>query len=211
LIKRTLIIYFLSVFIAELNAQQSRVIQFSGIIYAKTENPTPLPHVGIGILRTRHGTYSDLNGFFSMAAETGDTIICNYLGYKSKKLVIPGQLNEDRYFQTIYLEQDTFLLESAVVYSIPSREHFRMEFLEMNVDDKMKEIAQQNISQEVLASLAPYTPSDGRAGVSLYFSEESQKMYYDGQFKPQRIFDAFAWAKFIEALKRGDFKKKKKK
>ncbi len=211
MLKKILFILLFTVLLNDVYTQGKKVIQFSGFIYSNTLNQTPLPYAGIGILKTRHGTYTDGNGFFSMAAETGDTIFCSYLGYKSKLLILPSQLKDDRYFQNIFLDQDTFLLEPAIVYAIPSKEHFRPEFLEMDVSDKMKEIAQQNIAQEVLATLAPHTPSDGMAGVSLYFAEESQKMYYDGQFKPQRIFDAFAWAKFIEALKRGDFKKKKKK
>jgi hypothetical protein len=81
----------------------------------------------------------------------------------------------------------------------------------MDVSDKLKERAEKNLAPEVLERLEPFTPSDGRAGVSLYFSQEAQKAYYAGQFKPQRIFDAMAWVEFFKALKRGDFSKKKKK
>ncbi len=172
---------------------------------------SPLPFVGIGILRTRHGTYSDANGFFSMAAQTGDTILFSSLGYKSQRLVLPSEIKSDRHFENITLEQDTFQLESAIVYSIPSKEHFRPEFLEMDVSNKLKDEAERNLAQDVLEKLEPYTPSDGRAGVSLYFSQESQKLYYDGQIKPQNIFSPLAWVEFFKALKRGEFKKKKKK
>lgn len=196
----------------QISGQQRTVIQFSGMVYSKSNtSQNPLPFVGVGILRTRHGTYTDEHGFFSLAAETGDTILISNLGYKPKRLILPTDIKGDRFFEKIYLEQDTFQLESAIVYSIPSREHFKPEFLEMDVSDKLKEVAAENLAEEVLARLEPHTPSDGRAGVSLYFSQEAQKAYYDGQIKPQRIFDPLAWMEFIKALKRGDFKKKKTK
>ncbi len=108
------------------------------------------------------------------------------------------------------MAQDTFQLESAIVYSIPSKEHFKPEFLEMDVSDKLKDIAEKNLSQDVLKRLEPFTPSDGRAGMSLYFSDKAAEAYYDGQIKQQRIFDPLAWSEFFKAWKRGDFKKKKK-
>ncbi len=195
-----------------MSAQDKQMIQFSGMVYTISNAvKTPLPFVGVGILRTRQGTYTNENGFFSMAAETGDTIIFSSLGYKQLRLVIPTDIRIDRHYENVILEQDTFQLESAIVYSIPSKEHFRPEFLEMDVTDKLKTEAEKNIAQDVLEKLEPFTPSDGKAGVSLYFSQEAQKLYYDGQFKPQRIFDAMAWVEFFKALKRGDFKKKKKK
>jgi len=36
------------------------------------------------------------------------------------------------------------------------------------------------------------------------------KMYYAGQNQPVSLFNVVAWAKFFEALKNGDFKKKPK-
>ena len=204
--------FLFSIIALKVFCQDKPVIQFSGMVYSQANGAqSPLPFVGIGILRTRHGTYSDANGFFSMAAQTGDTILFSSLGYKSQRLVLPSEIKSDRHFENITLEQDTFQLESAIVYSIPSKEHFRPEFLEMDVSNKLKDEAERNLAQDVLEKLEPYTPSDGRAGVSLYFSQESQKLYYDGQIKPQNIFSPLAWVEFFKALKRGEFKKKKKK
>jgi hypothetical protein len=36
----------------------------------------------------------------------------------------------------------------------------------------------------------------------------AQKYTYQGQVPPQNIFNPMAWAEFIQAWKRGDFKKK---
>ena len=41
-----------------------------------------------------------------------------------------------------------------------------------------------------------------------YDRQYSNKAYYYGQAPSQNIFNPFAWAEFIKAWKRGDFKKK---
>jgi hypothetical protein len=43
------------------------------------------------------------------------------------------------------------------------------------------------------------------------FRQTANRATFAGQIAPQRIFDVFAWKQFIEAWKRGDFKKKKNK
>lgn len=206
-------ISFLTVFLYADSSfcQHQGVIQYSGIVYANIAGEKkPLPFTGIGILRTRQGTYSNENGFFSLAAESGDTIMFSSLGYKPLRKILPSGIISDRYYEDVLLEQDTFQLESAIVYSIPSKEHFRPEFLAMDVSDKLAEEAKKNLAQDVLNQIAPHTPSDGTAGVSMYFQQEANKMVYDGQFKPQPIFNLFSWIEFFKAWKRGDFKKKKK-
>ncbi|HEX5625109.1 MAG TPA: hypothetical protein VFX48_03755 [Saprospiraceae bacterium] len=191
-------------------AQERKVIQFSGIIQTEISGRyVPLPYVSVGILRTSRGGYSDERGFFSMAARLGDTILVQYLGYKTQYLQLPFVVPGDHYHAMIYMMPDTVQLERAIVYPIPSREHFKTEFLQMDVSDKMKEIARENLAQDVLNRIEPGVAADGRAGVSLYLAQEAQKAYYDGQIKPQRIFDPMAWIEFFKALKRGDFKRKK--
>ncbi len=192
-------------------AQESKVIQFSGMVYSlNNEVREPLSFVNVGILRTRRAVYTNDQGFFSMPVLPGDSLRFQYLGYKILYLQIPPDLSEDRYFREITLEPDTFQLQKATVYSIPSREHFKLEFLEMEVKKDLETIASENLSKDVLERIAPGIPSDGRSAISLYFAQQAQNAVYEGQFKPQQIFSPLAWVKFIEALKRGDFKNKKK-
>ncbi len=54
-------------------------------------------------------------------------------------------------------------------------------------------------------------PADGTESVDLQLREAAASRYYEGQFKPQNVFNPVAWKQFIEAWKRGDYKKKKKK
>lgn len=195
----------------KLVAQDQSLIQFSGRVFSEYKQALlPLPYVGVGILRTRRGGFTDDKGFFSIAVQRGDTIQFNYVGYKKVLRSIPVDFEENQIYLELTLQPDTFQLERAIVFPIPSKQHFKQEFLEMDVSNKMKEIAQKNIASDVLAKIEPGVPSDPRAHMSLYMAQEAQKAYYDGQFQPQKIFSPIAWIEFFKALKRGDFKKKKK-
>jgi hypothetical protein len=50
---------------------------------------------------------------------------------------------------------------------------------------------------------------DANENANYYLRSEAKKYYYAGQAPPQNIFNVFAWAQFIEAWKRGDFKRRK--
>lgn len=206
-----LLLFIPGFFYLRVNAQQNAVLQFSGMVFNLEDGQKkPLPYVNVGILRNRRATYSNEQGFFSIAAQTSDTILFQYLGYKNKKFILPADIQDPSFYSEIILERDTIQLLKTTVYPIPSKEHFRPEFLAMDVHDEMQSIAAKNLEADVLAWLEPGVPSDGRAGVSLYFRQEANNAVYDGQFKPMPILSPLAWIDFIKALKRGDFKKKKK-
>ena len=52
---------------------------------------------------------------------------------------------------------------------------------------------------------------DGRENFKYQSQQYANRAYYAGQYPPMQIFNPFAWIQFFKALKRGDFKSKKKK
>jgi hypothetical protein len=52
-------------------------------------------------------------------------------------------------------------------------------------------------------------PMDAGANYHNYIENQTSKLYYFGQQQPFSILNPFAWAKFIQAWKNGDFKRKK--
>jgi hypothetical protein len=54
--------------------------------------------------------------------------------------------------------------------------------------------------------LARSLPADAREAANYYLKQSATKYYYQGQAPPQNIFNPIAWADFIQAWKRGDFK-----
>jgi len=170
-----------------------------------------LPYTNVSVEGTSRGTITETDGFFSIVAVKGETIVFSRIGYETAKLAIPDTLTSDYYSVVQPLTQDTILLPEAVIYPWPSREHFKEEFLAMDVTDELREQAEENLDAETLVELRRNLPTDGREATSFVLAENASKAYYYGQLKPQNILNPLAWKKFIDAWKRGDFKKKDKK
>lgn len=187
-----------------------KAIQLSGVVVTEDEGAVvPLPYVNIYVKGTTRGTFSGNDGFFSLVVRKGETVVFSTVGFKTVEYIVPDSLNRTRY--TIYqiLTKDNILLPETVVYPWPSREHFNIEFLAMDVSDVLEENAVENLSEKALAQLREYLPADGAENVGLYLRQQADSYVYAGQIKPIKVLDVFAWQRFIQAWKRGDFKKKK--
>ena len=68
------------------------------------------------------------------------------------------------------------------------------------------EIARQNTDAAKRRMLARTLPASATEAASTYLRQSAQKYYYQGQTPPQNIFNPVAWADFIQAWKRGDFR-----
>jgi hypothetical protein len=192
--------------------QEPRVVQFSGKVVSgadENESPVVLPYAVVAVKGTSRGTLTDITGFFSIVVRTDETLVFSSLGYKDVYVPVPDTLTGDYHSMVVVMRRDTFLLPTVVIYPWPDPDNFTKEFLAMDVHNDLEDIAEENLSPEKMEMLREIVPTDGPEHTQLYLKQQSQKYYYEGQLKPQRIFDAFAWKEFIQAWKRGDFKKKK--
>ena len=97
-----------------------------------------------------------------------------------------------------------------MVFPWPSREHFKLEFLAMDVTHEMQERAVENLAQETLERMRNAVPHDGNEASDYYLRKQASSYYYIGQTPPMNIFNPLAWKQFFDAWKNGDFKNKKK-
>ncbi|MBK8701606.1 MAG: carboxypeptidase-like regulatory domain-containing protein [Saprospiraceae bacterium] len=210
-------LFMFFVFLATIAAQKKDVvpqpIQFSGKVVGPDENGeiTPLPYTTIAVKGTSRGSVSDYDGFFSFVALKGETVIFSRIGFKNVEYTIPDTLSSTFYTWIQIMSEDNVWLDEVVIYPWPSREHFKHEFLAIDISNELREQAQVNLAKEVLSDMRYTVPVDGKEASTVYMRQQAEEFKYTGQFKPQRIFDVMAWKKFIEAWKRGDFKNKKKK
>lgn len=189
------------------NAEDKKLIQFSGVIVS-SDSLDPIPFATIMIKNSRRGTTSDYYGYFSFVAALSDTIQFSSVGYKPAFFVIPDSLSTNRYSLIQMLQSDTFLLREAVVYPWPSREQFKEAFLNLDVPDDNLSIAQKNLRSKAMRDLYLSMPNDGAENYQYAMKQVQSQLYYAGQYPPISLMNPVAWAKFIEAWKRGDFKKK---
>lgn len=198
----------------QLNAQEDKkVIQFSGVVVTDNSEGdiAPLPYTTIGIANTTRGTTSEIDGFFSLVAQTGDTIVFRRVGFQTIEKVIPDTLSQTFYSWYQVMSQDSILLPEAVIYPWPSREHYKLEFLALDVEQELRDLAEANLAETLLKEMRVEILPDGAEAYDFANAKIQREYKYSGQYKPQNIFNPVAWAQFIKAWQRGDFKKKKKK
>lgn len=187
------------------------LVQFSGMVLDGTDAELiPVPFTNVIVKGKGRGTYSDFNGFFSIVVEKGDTIEFSAVGYKTVHYGIPTDLDDNRYSLVQLMTRDTINLPETVVFPWPSKEHFKLEFLAMDVTSEMEARALRNVANETLERMRSAVPSDGREHANYYLRQQARSYYYIGQQPPMNIFNPIAWKQFFDSWKRGDFKKKKK-
>lgn len=189
----------------------SVLVQFSGLVLdGSDENLYPIPFANILISSDSRGTYSEWNGFFSIVAKKGDKVTFSAVGYKTLEFIIPDTLVDNRYSVVQLLTQDTINLPETVVFPWPSRDHFKLEFLAMDVSNELQARAVENLAENALRKMIEEVPYDGNENADYYLRQEAKSYYYIGQTPPMNIFSPIAWKQFFDAWKRGDYKKKKK-
>ncbi len=183
------------------------LIQFSGVVL-EADSLQPASFSTIIVKGTNRGTISDYYGFFSFVAFEGDTIEFSHVGYRKAQYIIPEDLEETRYSLIQILQTDTILLKETVVFPWPTKEQFKEAFLNMYVPDDDLVRAQRNLSRAAMAEAAQNLPMDGSLAYKQTMHQYNSRLYYAGQLPPNNLLNPVAWARFIEAWRRGDFKKK---
>lgn len=192
--------------IAQDNSKEE-LVQFSGIIVTG-DSLFPIPFASVFIKNTQRGTTSDYYGYFSFVAQPLDTIVFSSIGFKKTEFVVPDTLHENRYSLIQILQNDTVMLDEAIIYPWPTQDQFKQAFLNLEIPDDALEIARKNLSEEQLSARAEAMPMNGNMNFRYQMQQRTNQMYYAGQYVPNNLLNPIAWAKFVEAWKRGDFKRK---
>lgn len=194
---------------ATAQVKSDKLVQFSGIVLdGTTSELLPVPYVNIAVKEKNRGTYSDFNGFFSIVVEKGDLIEFTAVGYSPVRFTIPDTLEDNRYSMVQLMTQDTINLPETVVFPWPSRDHFKLEFLAMDVTSEMQQRAMKNLANETLERMRSEVALDGNEQADYYLRQQARSYYHIGQTPPMNIFNPLAWKQFFDAWKSGKFKKK---
>ena len=203
---------FCGTLVAQRVVQDSSLVQFSGMVLdGTTSELIPVPYTNIAVKGKSRGTYTDFNGFFSIVVEKGDVMEFSAVGYKTVQFTIPAKLTDSRYSLVQLMSQDAINLPETVVFPWPSKEHFKLEFLAMDVTSEMEERALRNVANDALEKMRYTVPSVGAEHANYYLRQQARSYYYIGQQPPMNIYNPIAWKQFFDAWKNGDFKKKEKK
>lgn len=186
------------------------LIQFSGMVITDANGQlVPVPYATVGIEKESRGTYTNYRGFFSLVVHRGDKVKFSAIGYKSTVFTIPDTIKGDRFYAAQLITDDTINLPETVIFPWPDRDHFKLEFLAMDVTEDLADRASENL--KTVAQRIEGTKMDANENADYYLRQEAQSYYSLGQTPPMNIFNPFAWAQFFEAWKEGKFKKEKDK
>ena len=209
---KKVILYFLFILFAipvavraQFETYKDSVVQLYGVVMS-ADSLQGLPSVSIMVKGRNQGTATSDQGVFSIVVLKGDVIEFTSVGYKPKIVTIPKNLDGNQQSMIQLMVQDTVYLAATIIKKYPTRQEFERDFANSKVPDDQMEIARQNLSEANRKALLAAYPRDGREATNYYFKQNAKKFYSAGQLPPQNIFNPLAWAEFIKAWKRGDFK-----
>ena len=193
--------------IAQYEQTRDSVVQLYGVIMT-ADSLRALPAVSVVIKGSNRGTMTNEQGVFSIVVLKNDEIEFTSVGFKPKVIKIPSKLESNQYSVVQLMVTDTAYLPATILKPRPSRAQFERDFASARFPDDKYEVARQNTSAAKRRVLAMGLPADSREAVNTSLRQTAAKTYYAGQTPPMNILNPFAWAEFIQAWKRGDFKSK---
>ncbi|MBL7926565.1 MAG: carboxypeptidase-like regulatory domain-containing protein [Bacteroidia bacterium] len=198
-------LFFISA--AAQSKQDENLVQFTGIVVTG-DSLTGVPYVVVKVKGTSHGTITDIYGFFSFVARQKDTIEFTCLGLRKARFVIPDTLTDHRLSLIQLMHADTIVLPQANVYPWPTKEEFKQAFINLQLPDDDYVRAKQTLDKNNLDAIALNLPADGSLSFKYTLNERNSQLYYAGQLPQNTLLNPIAWAKFIDAWKKGAFKRK---
>jgi hypothetical protein len=211
--KRILLYTALAFFIAPATAKaqfetaRDSVVQLYGVIMT-ADSLIGIPAVSVMVKGQNRGTITNGQGVFSIVVLKGDQVEFTHISYKPKTITIPRSLDGNQYSVVQLMVADTIYLPATIIRPRPTPEQFARDFANSKVPDDDIEVARKNTDVAKRRILMKTTPGDGGEATALQFRNIANKAVYSGQTPPMNIFNPAAWAEFIQAWKRGDFKNK---
>lgn len=212
-VKRIIQYLFIAAFLipvsvkAQFETSRDSVVQLYGIVMT-ADSLVGIPAVSVVVKGQNRGTISNSQGVFSIVVLKGDKVEFSHVTYKPKTITIPTNLEGNQYSVVQLLVVDTVFLPATIIKPRPTPEQFARDFVNNKVPDDNYEIARQNTSATKRRILMRTVPGDGAEASRIQFNNIANRAVYQGQTPPQNIFNPAAWADFIQAWKRGDFKNK---
>lgn len=192
----------------QLSPYRDSVVQLYGVVMT-ADSLQGIPSCSVIVDGKGRGTITSYDGVFSIAVLKGDRITFSSVGFKNRTIQIPANLTENQYSVIQLLVSDTAYLPATILKPRPTREQFERDFVNNKVADDLLETARKNTDEAQRRLLLNSLPADGREAVNYQMRQQATKAYYAGQVPPMNILNPAAWADFIQAWKRGDFKNKK--
>lgn len=200
---------FTTLTLGQSNKTEQDPVQLSGIIVTEEgEEIKVLPYTNVAVKGTSRGTTTEMDGFFSIVAIKGETVVFSRIGYKNENYIIPDTLTSSSISIVQLLAKDTVLLAEAIIYPWPSKENFKEDFLAMDVDNEAQEMAKKNLISITMKELMHYYPKDNSESKTIMLREGANDLHNIGLARGINLFNLIELKKLFSKWRSGGFKKK---
>jgi hypothetical protein len=184
------------------------VVQLYGVVMT-ADSLQGIPAVSVTIKGQNRGTITNEQGVFSIVVLKGDKVEFTCIGFKPQLIEVPRNIEGNQYDVIKLMVTDTMYLPATVIRPRPTRQQFERDFINIKIPDDELEIARKNNDEAKRSALIRILPADGRENANMALARNARSYNYRGQTPPIGLLNPLAWADFIKAWKRGDFKNKK--
>jgi hypothetical protein len=190
------------------SGKKSQYVQLSGVVVEGLGDSL----VGVPFVSVYRGskpvTITDYYGFFTLVAKPGDEIRFSTVNHLPGLYKIDDTLSESHFYIIQQLISDTIQLANINVYPWPSKEEFKKAFLDLNLGENDYDRAYKNLDKEQLSYMERNVKMDAQANYRYAMQNYLTKVYTAGQYPTISLLNPIAWAQFIDAMRKGKFKKK---
>ncbi|MEN9525331.1 MAG: hypothetical protein RLZZ256_715 [Bacteroidota bacterium] len=193
---------------AQFETTRDSIVQLYGIVMT-ADSLVGIPAVSIQVKGQNRGTLTNNQGVFSIVVLKGDEVEFTHVSYQSKTIKVPLNLIGNQHSIVQLMVADTVYLPATIIKPRPTPEQFFRDFINNPIPDDDYEIARKNMSEAKRRAWMQSTPGDGGEATRMQLNKIATRAVYQGQMPPMNIFNPAAWGEFIQAWKRGDFKRKR--
>lgn len=185
------------------NAQEKKLLQYTGRVF--DDFLQPIPFANIIIINSNRGTITDREGKFSFVVVESDTVMFSVMGFKKSFVTMPSNTDNPFFTRDVLMQRDTFMIEAVEVYPWHDYEDFKEAFLNLELPEDDLERARKNIALIKTQILLDRDPSQAE-NFNFIMQKNYNETFTRGTYPTYQIFNVFAWQKFFQAVKNGDFK-----
>jgi hypothetical protein len=185
---------------------QIRSILFSGFVVGGRQQE-PLPGANIFIPRAGRGVATNNSGYFSIGVYPGDSVIFSYIGYQKQYYVIPRDLREDSYSAKVVLEETAITLRPVKIYPYRTEKEFKDAFLATTLADQaQRDALARNTDPATLRQLGIQLGAGSASNYQYFLNQQWNQNFNRTAITTVPFLNPFAWASFINSIKKGDLK-----
>ena len=207
LILNLIVIISLTIVFDSFSQGQKKIIQLSGVVVGQ-DSISGVGGVHVYVPKAGRGTTSNPYGYFAMPVLAEDSIIVSAIGYQKQSFIMPGDKGVS---VTLFIElkPDTTILPELEIFPYPTEELFKKAVLAVELPNRRDiENLEKSLDKDLLRRMYNNEPMSANMNYKYFMDQQMMATSTKYQLPSNPLLNPFAWVKFIEAIKRGDFKRK---